>query len=154
MAHQQNEVCHHIENLKPCPTPEELQLLRKGLRKQKIPEMLVDWHGGHPELGEFTIISKNAETFVEWNAKTSNKKHFGLDDLCNDPNLELERLEFGWLIANLAELDKLHEFEDINIPDPAYEMEEKARVWNFYEKIEKRWRHWAIVPAKHMLFSK
>ena len=146
MNEEESGHCHHIEQLPPVPTIEKLSVLRRGLRKQKLPEFAPGWQGGHEQIGEFNILSASSGLTVEWKMVDGPQKKFRLDDLCKNPKLELDRLEFGWMIANMAKLDGIHEID--MIADLKYAM----KLLNQHSKLEQRWRHWAIVPAGHMLF--
>ena len=149
----ENSGCKHVRTLPRLPYSEELPSLRKGLRKQKLPEIYTGWHGRHDQIGEFNILEAELGFEIEWTLLNNDKKQFKFNELCIDPERELDRLEFGWMVANLAALDKIHESEAVNMGgNPVHEIQERARVWNFYEKIEKKWRHWAIVRANHMIF--
>ena len=143
--------CEHIAELPKTPTADELSKLRSGLRKRKVPEIFSGWHGRHAEIGQFKIISVEGEIVVEWTINGQAPKKSSLGDLCSKPERELDRLDFGWMVANMTRLDKIHRTDAIDIPHPLLEVKEKGRVWNYFEKIEKRWRHWAIVPAGYMI---
>ena len=148
----ETEHCRHLKDLPNLPTIDELALLRRGLRKQKSPDPRWMTTGGHPEIGQFVFEHSGGITQVTWNIVGAPSKQAAFSELCTHPNRELDRLELGWMIANMAELDRIHGIDDAkSIPDPNYCMREMSRISNYFSKIEKRWRHWAIVPAGYML---
>ena len=145
--------CEHLKDLPQVPTPQQLTEMRKGLRKQKVPSIHDGWSGGHPKIGRFSITREREQFVVEWVMDGSEPKSCTFEALCSNLEHELDRLEFGWMIANMAQLDKIHNTLDVDLPHPLEQAREKERVWNYFEKIEKRWRHWAVVPAGHMIVS-
>jgi hypothetical protein len=84
--------------------------------------------------------------YLEWQMHGGAWKRFEFDDLSRNPNLAAERLEVGWLIANIFLFEGRRVRE--SIPGPNEAMRESAR---FFEE-EGRWRHWAQVRAGHMVF--
>lgn len=146
--------CSHINELPPIPCISQLNSLRKGLRKQKIPIVASLTEGGHKEIGAFSIEHLDSDSRVTWNAIGKSTKTFNFSELCFDIEREFDRLEFGWMIANMARLDMLHGIQDARkIPHPIYEQREVSRVMGYFEKMENRWRHWSLVTAGHMLIS-
>ena len=61
------------------------------------------------------------------------------------PDLAAQRLEVGWLIANLRMIEGRHVRDAI--PGPNGAMRESSR----YFEAEDRWRHWSQVRAGHMI---
>lgn len=150
-------ICPHIALLPCIPGKSELLALRKGLRKQRIPKITPGWHGEHEQLGSFRICSdlRRGGLLVDWSIVGRPIKTCSLDALCNNPECEKDRLKFGWMVANMALLDMEHELERArDIPHPVYCMREMSRIERCYGKLEKRWRHWAIVPAGYMLYPR
>jgi hypothetical protein len=146
--------CSHLALLPTMPDFEQLKAMRKGLRKQKRPEIISLTVGGHDQIGNFEFDHKGETTMVRWNLVGKPEKCVAFEQLCINPDYELDRLELGWMIANMAKLDEMHKLEDAEgIPHPIYYMEEISRISRYFNKIENRWRHWAIVPAGHMLAS-
>jgi hypothetical protein len=72
---------------------------------------------------------------------------FTFDDLSLNPDLEAQRLEVGWLIANLWMIEG-RKVRDA-IPGPNEAMRESS----WYFEAEDRWRHWSQVSAGHMILS-
>lgn len=144
--------CQHMAELPHMPSPEKLKMMRKGLRKQKLPDAASMTHGGHDKIGQFVFEHQTDKVMVRWNLAEGASKQATFAELCFSPEREQDRLELGWMIANMAQLDMEHELEDArNIPHPEYCMREMSRIMGYFGKIEKRWRHWAIAQAGHML---
>lgn len=146
--------CSHLDKLPRMPDREELKAMRKGLRKQKLPDVASMTYGEHSRIGKFVFEHQTDNVLVTWNLTegAGQSKQMTFAELCFTPEHEQDRLELGWMIANMARLDMEHELEEArNIPDPNYCMREMSRIMGYFGKIEKRWRHWAIVPAGHML---
>jgi hypothetical protein len=61
-----------------------------------------------------------------------------LCDLCDRKELADDRLRFGWLIADMYQLDGLHLLDAI--PGPNEAMRESAPLF----KAASEWRRWAI----------
>ena len=147
MTPDHTKQCNHIDLLLNTPSKEELSVLRKGLRKMKLPEICNGFKGSNDQLGSFVAISeKDNSVSFEWNIFGRDKKTVLFDDLCHKPELELDRLELGWLIMNLHALDRMHEVKAIADPN------ETMRVISWFSKREEQWKRWALVPAGHMIF--
>lgn len=154
-------VCQHLADLPAMPSQAALTVMRKGLRKQKVPDLSIMTEGKHPKIGRFAFEQNGNpprypfhldEIIVRWNLVDGPDKRATFADLCFAAERELDRLELGWMIANMAQLDMEHHLERArDIPNPHYCMREMSRITGHYEKIDKRWRHWAIVLAGHML---
>ncbi len=144
--------CPHLAALPVMPDQEALKVMRKGLRKRNPPDAHDMYHGGHDHIGGFSFERRQDEILITWNLVGGPRKQATFDELCFEAERELDRLELGWMIANMALLDMKHRLEAAqnNIAHPIYCMNEMNRIRGYYEKIEERWRHWAIVPAGHM----
>jgi hypothetical protein len=139
--------CHHIALLPPVPSENDLPMLRKGLRKMKLPEIGKGFYGSNDSLGKFRATSgDDGSISFEWNVIYGATKTAIFDDLCRKSELEFERLELGWLIMNMHALDRMHELE--HIADP----HEIMRAMNWFTKREEQWKRWSLVPAGHMAF--
>lgn len=146
------DVCQHLAELPAMPSQDALTVMRKGLRKQKVPDVSRMTEGGHPKIGQFGFEHLPDEIIATWNLVDGPGKRATFADLCFAADRELDRLELGWMIANMAQLDMEHHLERArDIPHPDYCMREMSRIAGHFGKIEKRWRHWASVPAGHML---
>jgi hypothetical protein len=132
--------------LPPLPGEEALKSMRKKARKRKIPNPKVGSSGRLPGVGEFRIVENDGVVCLQWQMADSEPKRFSFDALSRDPDRAEQRLEVGWLIANLWMVEG-HRIRDA-IPGPNEAMRESAP----YFDSEERWRHWAQVAAGHMLF--
>jgi hypothetical protein len=141
------------------PTLDELKLIRKGLRKKKVPDIfLLPTEFEYEDIGKFEKKSIGSDFSFSWKIINKNMKICSFSDLCLDATQELNRLEFGWMIANFAKLDGisyLSKMRPISYEDYHQNQFNKqyAKQQKHFEKIEAEWRHWAIVPAGHMLFT-
>ena len=149
MKNDQSKGCSHLGNLPSLPAPTDLALRRKGLRKRKVPIESADFNGQHAKLGGFQFSGDTnlKDLFVTWNVGRGVVREDRFEALCLEPSRELDRLALGWLIANVHALDGMHQFEAI--PGP----KEAMQFLNWFGMRENRWRHWAIVPAGHMLMQ-
>jgi hypothetical protein len=120
--------------------------MRRKARRRKVPQLQVDAHGRLPGVGEFKIIDVSGTVHLEWQMQDGAWKRFSFDELSRNPGLASERLEVGWLVANLWLLQGRRVRD--SIPGPNEAMRESARFFD----AEDRWRHWAQVPAGHMIF--
>lgn len=132
--------------LPPLPKAEHLEAMGRKARKKKVPHLPADLHGQLPGIGEFKIVDAGGTIHLEWQIQDGPRKRFGFDELSRDVGLASERLEVGWLIADLW-LAHGHRIRN-SIPSPNEAMRESARFFD----AEDRWRHWAQVPAGHMIF--
>ena len=134
------------------PNRDKLPSLRKGRRKRKVPAVFDGMCGKMPKRGRFAFRSAGDDFQAEWlvcDSKSAEQHKKALfSELCLSPHLELERLELGWLIADIAK----HEANAAmrSIPGPNEAMKEADR----FGRIEDEWRHWAVVSAGHMNFPR
>ena len=149
MTQDHTKQCNHINLLPSVPSENDLPMLRKGLRKMKLPEICNGFNGCNDRLGKFTAVveddSSNGIVF-EWNMFGSDKKTALFDDLCRKPELESDRLELGWLIMNMHALDRMHEVDQIADPNAI------MQTIKWFSSREAQWHRWALVPAGHMIF--
>ena len=144
--------CRHLDELPSLPAADQLKAMRKGLRRQKMPVSTTIDHGQHEMIGSFELTESPTGIIAEWCMPGGQTKCFSLQELTQDSSREIDRRELGWLIANMAQLDMLHQLEEAKtIPHPDYCMREMSRIMGYFGKIEKRWRHWAIIPPGHVL---
>jgi hypothetical protein len=133
------------------PSLENLLEIRKKLKKNKAPKI----HGGmkafNPEIGGFEVIPREDELEIRWNIlKNGNRISSGVykfSQLCTEPEFEKLRLDVGWLIADLLELEANNMLQSIPGPNEAIKESE------FYRKLASTWRHWAQVEAGFMIFE-
>lgn len=142
------------------PTIDELRLIRKGLRKKIIPDVnLLPEEFRYEGIGGFSKkIERGSPTF-EWSLSESTPtKAATFHDLCMEKDHEMDRLEFGWLIANIARVDGITHLQKMRpISYEEHHQDQFAKHYSIqkkhFEKIEKQWRHWSVVPAGHMKFK-
>ena len=90
MTPDHTKECNHIALLPKIPSKDDLLVLRKGLRKMKLPEICNGFNGSNDRLGSFVAISeKDNSVSFKWNIFGSDKKTVLFDDLCHKPELEL-----------------------------------------------------------------
>lgn len=140
---KESEKCQHIALLPERPTDIELIEIKKSIRKIKQPKINDGDHGGHPDLGFFTVLLEE-DILIEWNLKNEPTKKKKFADFCDHADHEMDRLRLGWLIGNIFTLNKLHAIEDFGAPRGESGLEEFARFTNWYEKQEKIWYKWAV----------
>ncbi len=126
------------------PTSDQLSVLRKGLRKRKVPFIQPGMYGSFDSLGSFSVSKGTDEFLIQWQIKGRTSKSFSFKDLCVDNSLELDRLELGWLIAAMFDLEAQRIMDSIGHPIDAFNAASEPR------KAADDWRHWAKVKAGHM----
>jgi hypothetical protein len=142
------------------PTLDQLKLIRKGLRKKKLPDFsLLPTKFEYDGVGKFVMEIIDSDYSIEWKTDGSEIKKSSFNHLCVDSEKELDRLEFGWMIADFARLDGINHLRKIQrISNSDYHQDlfnkEYALQLKHFQGIENVWRHWAIVPANQMLFGK
>ena len=141
------------------PNLDQLKLIRKGLRKKKIPDLsLLPNKFECDGVGKFAMKIIDSDYSIEWKTDGSELKNFTFIQLCVDSEKELDRLAFGWMIADFARLDginhlsKIHRISNSDFHQDLFN-KEYALQQKHFQGIENVWRHWAIVPASHMLFT-
>ena len=130
--------------MKKFPEKDELPALRKGLRRRKLPAIRSGMGGSCAFLGSFSITGKEDSFICEWTKTGGQKKSANFKDLCTRPDMELDRLELGWLMAELYDLQAQRIMSQVGHPLEAF------RVASAPLKAEDDWRHWAIVKPGHM----
>jgi hypothetical protein len=142
------------------PTLDQLKLIRKGLRKKKLPDFsLLPTEFEYDGVGKFVMEIIDSDYSIEWKTEGSEIKKSSFNHLCVNSEKELDRLEFGWMIADFARLDGINHLRKIQrISNSDYHQDlfnkEYALQLKHFQGIENVWRHWAIVPANQMLFGK
>jgi hypothetical protein len=135
--------------MEPKPTNDQLSDLRQGLRKRKVPGVFNGMWCSQPGIGGARFIADGDDFKVEWvtfeNGQKSTSKFAGFHQLCDDPSLEMQRLEVGYVIANIQS----YQGQEIanSIGDPNEAAREAKPYWNLADS----WRHWALVSAGHMI---
>ncbi len=126
------------------PNKDQLPVLRKGLRKRKLPVVQSDMRGSFESLGSFSVIKAADSFLMEWKIKGDTSKSSSFKDLCTDPGLELDRLELGCLIAAMFDFEAQRIMDSIGHPIEAFNAASEPR------KAADDWRHWAKVKAGQM----
>jgi len=143
METSEEAVCTHIAQLPAIPTQAELEIHRKSRKKIKVPNFKANDFGGHAALGQF-FVKLEGDLYFEWNIVGMETKRYPFADLCERSDLEMERLELGWLIGNIYRLNKIHDLERRGVPYDEATQNERARVSNWYEKREAMWYRWGM----------
>ena len=127
----------------------ELEELRKGLRKRKLPKISEQMFGEAPGIGSFYVIETDYVLSIEWqlegSSNTLGKKMYTFENLSLSPDLEQERYELGMLMSTIF---SEHGREIRNsIPGPHEAMKES----NPYFVEADKWEHWAKVAPGFFL---
>ncbi len=131
------------------PTQEELQALRKGLRKRKLPRVFDGMWCSEPGIGGVKLTAAGSDFHVEWvifeGGVKSALKHAEWSGLCSDSTLEMHRLEVGLVISAVLQAQGQKVMDSIGHPIDAFN---EAKP---YRDAADEWKHWATVKAGHML---
>ena len=142
-----------MKNTKHCPTAEEIILpvpttvevsnLRNTTRRMKPPALNAGSHWSNTKVGAYSVYQGPEGLVVTWNALGLPERTAVFDRLSNDPELNDQRLELGWMIANMLRVETIRVLQ--SIPGPVEAMKEA----DFYRREEKRWRNWALNGVSH-----
>ena len=131
------------------PTQDELQSLRKGLRKRKLPRIFDGMWCSEPGIGGIKLTAVGPDFHVEWvsfdNRVKSATKHAEWNNLCSDPGYEMQRLEIGLVVSDILKAQGEKVMDSIGHPIDAFN---EAKP---YRDAAEEWKHWATVKAGHML---
>lgn len=131
------------------PTHDELQALRKGLRKRKLPRVFDGMWCSEPGLGGVKLTAAGSDFHVEWvsfnNGVKSAPKHAVWSSLCSDPGLEMQRFEIGLVVSEILQAQGKKVMDSIGHPIDAFN---EAKP---YRDAADDWKHWGTVKAGHML---
>lgn len=131
------------------PSADDLSLLRKGLRKRKVPNVFDGLWCSEPGIGGMKVTVLNDDYQLEWvtfdGGVKSDLKTALWTALCNDPALEFVRYEIGCLVAEILQIQQKAVMDSIGHPLEAIREAEP------YRKASEAWKHWGIVKAGHML---
>jgi hypothetical protein len=127
----------------------ELEEMRKGLRKRKLPKISEQMFGEAPGIGSFKVTIDGSILSIEWvvdgGRNPNEKRKFSFQDLSFSPDLEKERYELGMLMSTIY---SEHGREIRNsIPGPHEAMMES----NPYFVEAEKWEHWAKVAPGFFL---
>lgn len=138
------------------PNPDELALIRKGLRKKRTPSLeFLPPEYEYEGVGRFeTLMSADVILFT-WSVKDGQVRRVSFSDLCNHPANELDRLELGWMIANFARLDGVEHLKSMRpISYEDFHQDDFNRRYanqkKHFQDIESDWRRWAVAKPGHM----
>jgi len=131
------------------PTQEELQAIRKGQRKRKLPRIFDGMWCSEPGIGGVKVTAVESDFHVEWVSfdgdVKSAPKHAEWSGLCSDPSLEMQRLEIGLVVSEIFQEQGKKVMDSIGHPIYAFN---EAKP---YRDAADEWKHWATVKAGHML---
>lgn len=131
------------------PSQAELEVLRKGKRKRKVPKIFDGMWASEPGVGGVKFTLNDLDYLVEWvtsdNGIISPQKTASWKSLCQDPDHEMYRLEIGLTLSELFGINARRIMDSIGHPMTAiYEAKP-------YLAEAENWKHWAIVKSGHML---
>jgi len=131
-----------LAQLPKLPSQAELAKLRRNgwrrRRKAKHPQIKLT-EGSHPDLGRLEIEPHGDSPLVKFCFRSGGTERSALlSDLCDREELAEDRLRFGWLVADMYELERFHVREAI--PGPKEAMRESSPLFN----AAAVWRRWAI----------
>ena len=131
------------------PNQEQLFLLRKGLRKSKLPRIFDGMWCSEPGIGGMKVTASGTNFHIEWvsfdDGVKSALKHSDWRSLCLESNLEMIRLEIGLVVSEIMLAQGQKVMDSIGHPIDAFN-ETKP-----YRDSAKNWKHWGLVKAGHML---
>lgn len=131
------------------PTQQELQALRKGLRKRKLPRIFDGMWCSEPGIGGMKVTASRAGFNIEWvsfdeGVKTA-LKHAYWRSLCLDSSQEMQRLEIGLVVSEIMLAQGQKVMDSIGHPIDAFN---EAKP---YRDSAESWKHWGLVKPGHML---
>jgi hypothetical protein len=131
------------------PNEDELVMQRKGLRKQKPPKIFDGMWASEPGIGGVKFSASSDDFKVEWVSfdagVKSELKEAMWKSLCVDTKLARQRLEIGFVLFELFELQARKVMESVGHPITAFN---EAKP---YRAEAKRWKHWGVVLPGYML---
>ena len=125
------------------PKADELITLRKKVRRLKAPRLDDGAHWGNSKVGTYTVTKEGNDLQVTWKVVDGPERTASFESLGQDNEFEDQRLELGWMIANMLRIEAVRMLHAI--PDPNEAMREADR----YGREENRWRYWALNGAKN-----
>ena len=129
------------------PTLDQVRIRRSTLRVKQLPKCYPDTSGAWEGVGRFQFGGTAEDLTVTWQVENGERKSARFLDLCRRAECEGDRLELGWLIADVIAQQKWQEMA--SIPSPTDAMSYVRPL----ELRESSWRHWAQVAPGKMLFS-
>lgn len=138
------------------PNPDELALIRKGLRKKRTPSLeLLPPEYEYEGVGRFKKLMSADVILFTWSIKDGQVKQVSFSDLCSRPVYELDRLELGWMIANFARLDGVDHLKSMRpISYEDFHQDDFNRRYanqkKHFQEIESDWRRWAVAKPGYL----
>jgi hypothetical protein len=131
------------------PTQQELQALRKGLRKRKLPRVFDGLWCSEPGIGGMKVTANGSDFHIEWvsfdEGVKSEIKHADWSSLCLEANLEMQRFELGMVVSKISLVQGQQVMDSIGHPIDAFNEAKPYRV------VAESWKHWGLVKTGHML---
>jgi hypothetical protein len=131
------------------PTQQELQSLRKGLRKRKLPRVFDGMWCSEPGIGGMKVTAFRSDFHIEWvsfdEGVKSAIKHADWISLCLESSQEMQRLEIGMVVSEISLAQGQQVMDSIGHPIAAFN---EAKP---YRDVAESWKHWGLVKAGHML---
>ena len=131
------------------PTQQELQTLRKGLRKRKLPRVFDGMWCSEPGIGGMKVTAIGSDFHIEWvsfdEGVKSAIKHADWSSLCLEASQEMQRFEIGLVVSEIMLAQGQKVMDSIGHPIDAFN---EAKP---YREAAKDWKHWGTVNAGHML---
>lgn len=116
--------------------------LLKSLRKLAPPEMWAGTDFANTRVGGFETCACDGGVEITWWVGDGPRRVSRFEELADQEQITLERLELGWMVANIFRIEALRALR--TIPDPAEAMEAASSQ----RREEDRWRRWAIVGGR------
>ena len=121
------------------PNQEQLLVLRKGLRKRKLPLIFDGMWCSEPGIGGMKVTASGADLLIEWVSfdagVKSALKHSDWRGLCLESDLEMMRLEIGLVISEIMLAQGQKVMDSIGHPIDAFNEAEP------YRDSAKNWKH-------------
>ena len=127
------------------PSNDELLLIRKTLKKRKIPKVFHDMWMSEPLIGGAKFQKEVDDYQISWvyfidGIKTEIFKS-SFHKINTDESLEMDRLRLGITLSNIFKEQGSNILNSIGGPNEA------MREASPYFKLADDWYHWAVVPA-------
>jgi hypothetical protein len=125
----------------PLPSAADLPDLRAKVKRRKLPVLQAEMHWSNTLLGAFSTADSPEGLVISWNTVGGPCRTALFDILGLDSSFEIERLELGWMIANMLRIEAVRILN--SIPGPNEAMAEASR----YYREEERWRCWGLLGS-------
>lgn len=125
------------------PSAEQLPELRAMTKRLKPPKLPAGAQWSNSKVGGYSTKAGADGVIVTWRPVDGQERTAPFDALGCDPLYEAERLELGWMVANMLGVEAARMLQCI--PGPNEAMSEA----NKYYREEDRWRAWALWGSIH-----